>query len=108
MKLILIKNFRVLYNKFSVCIYKFLFGGVFMQIKNFLSFKTILISLIVLFLLVFNVFPMCYLIFKSFTGEGGFTLEAFRRIYTHALNWNALRNTLLTAGLSMILWYSGS
>ena len=73
-----------------------------MQVKNFLSFKTLLISLIVLFLLVFNVFPMCYLIFRSFTGESGFTLEAFRRIYTYTLNWNALRNTLVTAGLAMV------
>lgn len=70
--------------------------------KRFLDFKTILISLIVAFLLVFNVFPMCYLIFRSFFGENGFTLSAFKRIYTYPLNWNALRNTLITAGLSMI------
>ena len=63
--------------------------------------KAALISAIVLFLLIFNVFPMCYLVFRSFFVENGFTLEAFKRIYTYPLNWNALRNTLITAGLSM-------
>ncbi len=64
--------------------------------------KVALISAIVLFLLVFNVFPMCYLIFRSFFVDSGFTLSAFKRIYTYPLNWNALRNTLVTAGLSMV------
>lgn len=64
--------------------------------------KAALISAIVLFLLVFNVFPMCYLIFRSFFVDNGFTLSAFKRIYTYPLNWNALRNTLVTAGLSMV------
>ncbi len=70
--------------------------------KNYLNFKTALICLIVAFLLVFNVWPMCYLIFRSFFGENGFTFEAIKRIYTYPLNWNALRNTLVTATLSMI------
>ena len=64
--------------------------------------KTVLIVAVSLFLLVFNVFPMCYLVFRAFFGEGGFTLEAFRRIYSYSLNWNALCNTLVTAGLSMV------
>ena len=64
--------------------------------------KAALISAIVLFLLVFNVWPMCYLIFRSFFVDGGFTLDAVKRIYTYPLNWNALRNTLVTAGLSMV------
>ena len=70
--------------------------------KSRFDVKAALISAIVLFLLVFNVFPMCYLVFRSFCVENGFTLEAFRRIYTYPLNWNALRNTLITAGLSMV------
>jgi len=64
--------------------------------------KTILIATISLFLLVFNVFPMCYLVFRAFFSEGGFSLEAFRRIYSYSLNWDALCNTLVTAGLSMV------
>ena len=70
--------------------------------RNYFNFKSILIFLIVAFLIVFNVFPMCYLVFRSFFGEGGFSFDAFKRIYTYSLNWNALKNTLLTAGLSMI------
>ena len=70
--------------------------------KNYLNFKTALICLIVAFLLVFNVFPMCYLIFRAFFNDSGFTLSALKRIYTYSLNWNALRNTLITATLSMI------
>ena len=70
--------------------------------KNFFNVKAGLIILIAAFLFVFNVFPMSYLIFRSFFGENGFTLSAFKRIYTYPLNWNALKNTLITASLSMI------
>ncbi|MBQ9564710.1 MAG: iron ABC transporter permease [Synergistaceae bacterium] len=77
-----------------------------MSIQNVKGFrfdvKAALILLIVAFLLVFNVWPMCYLVFSSFFGPDGFTLAAFRRIYAYPLNWNALRNTLVTAGLSMV------
>ena len=67
-----------------------------------LDVKTFLIAAIVAFLLVFNVFPMAYLVFRTFFGSGEFSLEAFKRIYTYPLNWNALRNSLVTAGLSMV------
>ena len=67
-----------------------------------LNIKAALIVAIAAFLLLFNVWPMSYLIFRSFVGEHGFTLETFKRIYTYPLNWNALRNTLITAGLSMV------
>lgn len=75
----------------------------YFPLPNFyLNIKAALITAIAAFLLVFNVFPMGYLVFRSFWGENGFTLETFERIYTYALNWNALKNTLLTAGLAMI------
>ena len=64
--------------------------------------KLVMILAIVAFLLIFNVFPMCYLIFRAFVNESGFTLDAFKRIFTYPLNWNALYNTLVTAGLSMV------
>ena len=67
-----------------------------------LDIKAALIILIAAFLFCFNVLPMGYLIFSSFRGENGFTLETFRRIYAYSLNWNALKNTLITAGLSMV------
>ena len=76
--------------------------------KNFsnssfnINIKAALIFAIAAFLLLFNVFPMGYLVFKSFWGDSGFTLETFKRIYSYSLNWNALKNTLITAGLAMI------
>ena len=68
----------------------------------FINVKSLLIFVIAAFLIVFNLLPMCYLVFRSFVGENGFTLDAFKRIYTYPLNWNALKNTLITAGFSMI------
>ena len=68
-----------------------------------LDAKVICIAAIVAFLLVFNVWPMCYLVFRSFFNESGFTLETFKRIYTYPLNWSALRNTLVTAGFTVKL-----
>ncbi len=70
--------------------------------NEFFSVKVLLILGIVGFLLVFNVFPMCYLVVRSFFASGEFSLDAFKRIYTYSLNWSALRNTLVTAGLSMV------
>ena len=75
-----------------------------MNSKDYFNFKNILITLIIAFLVIFNVFPMCYLIFRAFSGaDGQFSLEAFKRIYTYILNWSALKNTLITAGAAMIL-----
>ncbi|MDY3868836.1 MAG: iron ABC transporter permease [Pyramidobacter sp.] len=62
-----------------------------------------LILAIAAFLLVFNVFPLLYLVVRAFFETGEFSTEAFRRIYTHALNWQALRNTVIAAGSSMLL-----
>ena len=70
--------------------------------NSYLNIRAALIFAIAAFLLLFNVFPMGWLVFKSFGGENGFTLETFRRIYSYALNWNALKNTLITAGLAMV------
>jgi iron(III) transport system permease protein len=68
----------------------------------FLDPKWIIISLIVAFLLVFQVFPLIYLVFRAFFSTGKFSLEAFKRVYTYPLNWEALTNTLITASLSMV------
>lgn len=67
-----------------------------------LDIKAALIIAIAAFLFLFNVLPMGWLIIKSFWGENGFTFETFRRIYAYSLNWSALKNTLLTAGLAMV------
>ena len=70
--------------------------------KWFLDPKWIVIGLIVSFLLVFQVFPLLYLVFRAFFSTGKFSLEAFKRVYTYPLNWEALTNTLITASLSMV------
>lgn len=61
----------------------------------------LIMGAIILFLLVFQVFPLLYLVFRAFFSTGSFSLEAFKRVYTYPLNWSALRNTLVTATLSM-------
>ncbi|MEG0852315.1 MAG: iron ABC transporter permease [Angelakisella sp.] len=70
--------------------------------RVYFDVKWVIIGLIVAFLLIFQVFPLLYLVFRAFFATGNFSLEAFARVYTYPLNWNALRNTLVTAGLSMV------
>lgn len=70
--------------------------------RFYFDVKWLIIGAIVLFLLVFQVFPLLYLLFRAFFSSGSFSLEAFKRVYSYPLNWSALRNTLITAGLSMI------
>ncbi|MFA6784680.1 MAG: iron ABC transporter permease, partial [Sphaerochaeta sp.] len=64
--------------------------------------KWIIIILIVGFLLVFQVFPLLYLVFRAFFSTGTFSLDAFKRVYTYPLNWSALVNTIVSATFSMI------
>jgi iron(III) transport system permease protein len=66
------------------------------------DFKWIVIFAIIAFLLIFQVFPLLYLIIRSFFPNGSFSLEGFKRIYSYALNWTALKNTIISAGLAMI------
>lgn len=71
--------------------------------KFYFDVKWIIISAIILFLVVFEVFPLLYLVYRAFFPAGSFSLEAFARVYTYKLNWTALRNTIITASASMIL-----
>jgi iron(III) transport system permease protein len=64
--------------------------------------KWIIIVGIIGFLLLFQVFPLFFLVFRSLWIDGRFSLDGFARIYTYALNWSCLKNTLITATLSMI------
>ncbi len=68
----------------------------------FLDPKWIIILAIVGFLLVFQVFPLVYLVFRAFFSTGKFSLEAFKRVYTYPLNWSALTNTVVAATFSMV------
>ncbi len=70
--------------------------------KFYFDVKWVIIIAIVLFLLVFEVFPLLYLVYHAFFPAGSFSLEAFQRVYTYKLNWTALRNTMVTASASMV------
>lgn len=76
--------------------------GTLTKKKFYLDVKWVIILAIVAFLLIFEVFPLIYLVFRAFFTNGTFSLEAFKRVYTYSLNWNALKNTMVTASLSMV------
>lgn len=71
--------------------------------KFYFDIKWVIIAAIILFLVVFEVFPLLYLVYRAFFPDGSFSLEAFQRVYTYKLNWTALRNTMVTASASMVL-----
>jgi iron(III) transport system permease protein len=72
------------------------------QERFYFDLKWIIIGGIALFLVVFQVFPLLYLIFRSFFSTGSFSLDAFKRVYSYPLNWDALCNTLISGGLAMV------
>lgn len=73
-----------------------------MKKERYFDIKWVIILAIVAFLVVFQVFPLLYLIYRSFFTDGHFSLEGFKRIYSYSLNWTCLKNTLITAGLAMV------
>ncbi len=64
--------------------------------------KWFFILAIIAFLLIFQVFPLIYLVLRAFFSSGHFTLEGFSRIYSYPLNRLCLKNTLVTSALSMV------
>lgn len=70
--------------------------------RFYFDIKWLIILAIVAFLVIFEVFPLLYLIFRSFFSTGKFSFDAFTRVYTYPINWMALKNTLVTASLSMV------
>lgn len=70
--------------------------------KFYFDVKWLFIIGIVGFLLVFQVFPLIYLVIRAFLTDGGFSFDAFSRIYSSEMNWSCVLNTLITAFLSMI------
>ncbi len=70
--------------------------------KFYFDVKWVIIAAIIIFLVVFEVFPLLYLVYRAFFPAGSFSFEAFQRVYTYKLNWTALRNTMVTASVSMI------
>ncbi|MCD7906952.1 MAG: iron ABC transporter permease [Clostridium sp.] len=70
--------------------------------RFYFDIKWFVILAIVAFLVIFQVLPLLYLIYRSFFAGGSFSLEGFKRIYSYPLNWTCLKNTLITAGLAMV------
>lgn len=70
--------------------------------KFYFDIKWFVILAIVAFLVIFQVLPLLYLVYRSFFYSGSFSLDGFKRIYSYPLNWTCLKNTLVTAGLAMV------
>ena len=71
--------------------------------RFYFDIKWAVILATIAFLVIFEVFPMVYLVIRAFSGDGSISLNAFQRVYTYPMNWTALKNTVLTATCSMIL-----
>jgi iron(III) transport system permease protein len=67
-----------------------------------LDVKWVIILLIVDFLLLFQLMPLVYMLVKAFFPDGGFSLETIRRLHTYPLNLDAVKNTLIAAGVTMV------
>ncbi len=64
--------------------------------------KTIVISLSVLLLLYFVIFPMGVLLYDSIMLDGAINFENYRNVYSQDVNWKALTNTVELSLMVMI------
>ena len=65
--------------------------------------KWLLILLIVDFMLVFQILPLCYLLFKAFMPGDTFTLITFSRLFSYNMNRSALINTIIGGLAAMVM-----
>ncbi len=65
--------------------------------------KWLLILLIVDFMLVFQVLPLGYLLYRAFTPQGSFSLATFGRLFSYNMNRSALVNTVVGGLSAMVL-----
>ena len=65
--------------------------------------KWLLILLIVDFMLVFQILPLCYLLFKAFMPGDTFSLATFSRLFNYNMNRSALINTVAGGLAAMVL-----
>lgn len=70
--------------------------------RRYFDIKWLVIFIIIGLLLIFQVLPLVYLLYKSVFPNGSFSLEGFRRIYSYTLNWSALRDTIISSTFAMI------
>lgn len=64
--------------------------------------KVLVISLSVVLLLYFVVFPLAILLYDSVMVDGAFTLENYREVYSQDVNWRALANTVELSLIVMV------
>jgi iron(III) transport system permease protein len=68
------------------------------------SGRNTVIGSALLFLLLFVLFPLVLLVWKSFFGEAGqWTLQNYLAVYSKSGNWDAVVMTIFVCGLTMIL-----
>ena len=65
--------------------------------------KWLLILLIVDFMLVFQIMPLGYLLYRAFTPQGSFSLSTFGRLFSYNMNRSALVNTVVGGLSAMVL-----
>lgn len=61
---------------------------------NRINSKTVVISISVLLLMYFVVFPMGILLYDSIVQDGAINLQNYRNVYGQDVNWRALTNTI--------------
>ena len=64
--------------------------------------KWIFILLILDFMLVFQLLPLIFILWRAVFPEGTFSLDTLRRLVTYPMNREALKNTLIAAFASMV------
>ncbi|WP_405381302.1 ABC transporter permease [Phascolarctobacterium sp.] len=72
------------------------------MLSSRINSKTIVISISVLLLLYFVIFPMGILLFDSIVKDGAINLENYRNVYSADVNWKALTNTVELSLMVMI------
>ncbi len=65
--------------------------------------KWLLILMIVDFMLVFQILPLGFLLFRAITPQGSFSLETFGRLFSYNMNRSALVNTVVGGLAAMVL-----
>ncbi len=69
---------------------------------NWLNWRNVVIGSTLLFLLVFVLFPLLFLVGKSFFGTGEeVTLQNYIAVFGKSRNWDAVVTTLVVCGLTM-------
>jgi iron(III) transport system permease protein len=74
-----------------------------MRIANWVNWRNTVIGSTLLFLLIFVLFPLLFLVEKSFVGTGGeITLRNYAAVFGKARNWDAVVSTVIVSGLTML------